>query len=216
MIPLLLVHLWLAQVQVASPIDDESGNVTFQSATFNTGTAYVQIVNDGTGHLKAGDSEGNKADLPIQCDSLNPDSRYWTNCKIIKPEHVITSDLTWTCFGKCPPLGLIQEHVIEIRTRRETATGCDELGKKAGKRDDQCVMVALDRCPAAKPNQPRPDLPEGLFYDPIDRKCMRDLPECIEADNLTGQYEGRCQIRVTKTLYIDGQKIGPIRETEEK
>ena len=87
----LVAWLWMAA---------QSGNLTdstVNGVTWNTSKAYVQIFNDASGTLKARDSDGNEAVLPVRCDPLNPESPYWTNC------HVTPAPA---------------EHVIEIRTRR--------------------------------------------------------------------------------------------------
>src|SRR6266568_39426 len=97
MMPLSLILWLMMQGQQRQAPENPSTGYTFKIA--DTDFRYVRIRNTDTGWLQAEDSDGRKAQLPIQCDPLDSHDPHWTNCHVV------------------PPVAPA-EHVIEIRTRR--------------------------------------------------------------------------------------------------
>ena len=99
-----MIPIWLVTVLLAQTWQPSTTNDTYLFAPLNPGR-YVYIRNDETGRLKAADSNGNRAVLPIQCNPLNidQDDPYWTDCHVIAAPHI-------PCAPNCK---------VEIRTHRE-------------------------------------------------------------------------------------------------
>lgn len=152
MIPLILLHIALAQVGQPKPHD-------------------CPYVDDGT---QAVDCHGNVYKPVGQC-GIDGQTGVMTDCP--------------TFYGERNTKVGPAEHVIEIRTKRETQEPiCDR--EFQGNNDPE---PRICKCPAG--------------FDTLTTWLGGVIGE--------GTQVHRCE-RVTKTLWIDNQRVGVIREVEEK